>query len=46
MEHYKPPFTITNAILQLPVLQEKVMAKYLAGGYNRNFGGFVLPQDL
>ena len=24
--------TITNAILQLPVLQEKVMAKYLAGG--------------
>lgn len=27
-------------------LQRWLKAKYLAGGYNRNFGGFILPQDL
>lgn len=27
-------------------LQRWLKAKYLAGGFNRNFGGFILPQDL
>lgn len=27
-------------------LQRWLKAKYLAGGYNRNFGGFILPEDL
>lgn len=27
-------------------LQRWLKAKYLAGGYHRNFGGFVLPEDL
>lgn len=27
-------------------LQRWLKAKYLAGGFNRNFGGFILPEDL